>query len=143
MEIDFTQHLQERIHFFKEMLDETQHTMHQEIEVGITLHMNDTELERLIDNNISNALKHSLKQSDIYISLYTEEQKRVLRFTSKGKAIKEPFKIFEKNYTENPSAKRSLGLGLHMVKNICDKHGIGYLVERENDYNIFVYTFTI
>ncbi|HFD13836.1 MAG TPA: HAMP domain-containing histidine kinase [Epsilonproteobacteria bacterium] len=143
MEIDFSQHLQERIHFFKEMLDETQHTIHQEIEAGMRLHMNDTELERLIDNNISNALKHSLKQSDIYISLYTEEQKRVLRFASKGKAIKEPFKIFEKNYTENPSAKRSLGLGLHMVKNICDKNHITYHIERDNDYNIFVYTFTI
>lgn len=143
MEIDFTQHLQERIRFFKEMLDETQHTIHQEIETGITLHMNDTELERLIDNNISNALKHSFKQSDIYISLYAEELKRVLRFASKGKAIKEPFKIFEKNYTENPSAKRSLGLGLHMVKNICDKNHIAYHIERDKDYNIFVYTFTI
>ena len=32
---------------------------------------------------------------------------------------------FEKNYREN-EAKRGLGLGLNMVKNICDKYKITY-----------------
>ena len=145
VKINFTQHLKERIDFFKELLDDTQHRIHQEIEADITLNMNDTELERLIDNNISNALKHSLNQSDIHISLHTDTDTDLihLRFASKGSAIKEPLKVFEKNYTENHSSKRSLGLGLHMVKNICDKNNVGYHVEREEAYNIFIYSFKI
>jgi signal transduction histidine kinase len=145
VDIDFTQHLKERILFFTQMLDDTQHTIHQEIEEDITLCMNDTELERLIDNNISNALKHSLKKSDIHIHLHKEHGTNLiqLRFASQGDAIKDTLKIFEMNYTENLFAKRSLGLGLHMVKNICDKNAIRYQVERTNGYNIFVYRFKI
>ena len=145
VEIDFTQFLQERILFFTQMLDDTKHTIHQVIEEGIILCMNDTELERLIDNNINNALKHSLKQSNITISLHTDTNTNLLQlhFASKASPIKDPLKIFEKNYTENHTAKRSLGLGLYMVKNICEKNNIGYHVEREDGYNIFIYTFKI
>ena len=48
--------------------------------------------------------------------------------------------IFEKNYREEES-KRGLGLGLNIVKNICDKYNILYVASYQNGQNIFTYTF--
>jgi len=101
--------------------------------------MNDTELERLIDNNISNAIKHSNKGSQIKIRLENYGETTALRFISQGKEIHDASKIFNKNYTEIQSAQRSLGLGLNMVKNICDKNQIEYHVQSQNDTNTFTY----
>jgi len=140
--INLSQQLQERIDFFKEMLASGQHHIHHAIDPNLMLCMNDTELERLIDNNISNALKHSVKQSDINITLSKQDEMLYLSFCSKGAAIKEPVKIFEKNVTHNPSVKRSLGLGLYMVKNICDKNNITYHVESKEGHNTFVFCFS-
>ena len=49
--------------------------------------------------------------------------------------------IFDKNYTERFGAKRSLGLGLNMVKTICEKNDIGYSVHSEKNVNTFTYIF--
>lgn len=49
--------------------------------------------------------------------------------------------IFDKNYTENHNSKRSLGLGLHMVKNICEKNAITYSANAKEDINTFTYVF--
>jgi nitrogen fixation/metabolism regulation signal transduction histidine kinase len=45
-----------------------------------------------------------------------------------------------KSYKENES-KRGLGLGLNMVKRICDKYKISYDVKYIDDQNIFIYKF--
>ena len=105
--------------------------------------INDTELERLIDNNISNAIKHSTKDSIITVNLKNHNDSIKLEFLSKGSIIKDVSKIFEKNYTENNSAKRSLGLGLSMVKNICQKNDIKYLVNSSEGVNSFTYVFNV
>ena len=49
-------------------------------------------------------------------------------------------RVFEKNYREN-EAKRGLGLGLNMVKGICQKYQIGYELSFKDGQNIFTYTF--
>ena len=67
--------------------------------------------------------------------------KIILKFISKGQGIRDIAKIFNKNYTESYRAKRSLGLGLHMVKSICEKSHINYSVHSEDETNIFTYVF--
>ena len=54
--------------------------------------------------------------------------------------IEEPKKIFDKNFRENNS-QRSLGLGLYMVKSICDKNNVIYNVESQDGVNKFIYSF--
>ncbi len=103
--------------------------------------MNDTELERLIDNNLSNAIKHSDDNSEIKIFLEKTNSEVILKFISKGPNIRNVSKIFDKDYTESNGAKRSLGLGLNMVKNICEKNDIHYHADSKDTMNTFTYTF--
>ena len=63
-----------------------------------------------------------------------------LEFKTYGKPIKDTSKLFEKNYRENES-KRGLGLGLNMVKGICEKYGISYFITYKDGQNIFTYRF--
>ncbi len=141
IDIDLTHFLQERIHFFDVIAQANEKTIEATIANDILIMMNDTELERLIDNNISNAIKHSSDKSDIKIILEKTNADTILKFISTGKNINNVLMIFDRNYTETHSAKRSLGLGLSMVKTICEKNSIDYSATSEEGINTFTYIF--
>ncbi|MBT8348247.1 MAG: PAS domain-containing protein [Sulfurovum sp.] len=140
-DIDLSYFLDERIDFFEVIADANDKTISTSIESNIKVTMNDTELERLIDNNLSNAIKHSCDKSNIEIVLEKSNSDIVLQFISKGTGIRDVTKLFEKNYTESHGAKRSLGLGLNMVKTICEKNNIIYSANSEDNTNTFTYIF--
>jgi len=141
IEINLTEFLNERIDFFRVIAEANDKTIYTNIADDVKVTMNDTELERLIDNNLSNAIKHSYDKSEIEIVLEKNNSEIILKFISKGKGIRDITKIFDKNYTESYSAKRNLGLGLHMVKSIYEKSHINYNVHSEDETNIFTYVF--
>lgn len=142
-EINFSHFMQDRIDFFKSIAEDNHKMIEADISNDITILMNDTELERLVDNNITNAIKHSKDNSNIKIILEKKESDIVLKFISEGKTIKDASKVFDKNYTENHNAKRSLGLGLNMVKNICEKNHVNYNAHSKESINTFSYIFKI
>jgi signal transduction histidine kinase len=133
--------IQQRVNFFYSILQVQHLTLTYTLNESIYIKINDIELERLIDNNLSNAIKYSQKHSTIYIKLYKTEDTYCLSFASQAAAIKDTKKIFNKNYQENNDSKRSLGLGLFMVKKICTKYNILYEVKYEKNMNIFKYYF--
>lgn len=141
IKIDLSYFLKERIHFFEVIAQANDKTIHTNIANDVWITMNDTELERLIDNNLSNAIKHSRDKSIIEIVLEKNHSEILLKFISEGKHISDVFMIFDRNYTETHSAKRSLGLGLNMVKTICKKNNIKYNVQSEKGINTFTYIF--
>ena len=141
--LNFSHFMQERIDFFNSIAEDNLKHITTEIHQDINISMNDTELERLVDNNITNAIKHSNNHSEICIKLEQKKSEVILTFISKGKEIKDVSKVFDKNYTESHSAKRSLGLGLNMVKNICEKNQIHYYVDSKDSINTFSYIFKI
>lgn len=133
--------IQNRMDFFSSIA-EVQHRMLDYTFVkDVYIKINNIELERLIDNNLSNAIKYSKKNTIIHVKLYKVGKYFCLSFASKAEAISDTKKIFNKNYQENNDAKRSLGLGLHMVKIICVKYNIFYEVNYEEEMNIFKYYF--
>ncbi len=131
--------LKDRIKFFSILAKAKGKNLITFIDEGVKYNINKVEMERIIDNNISNAIEYS-KGKDIIIELKKEKDGFVLRFISYGEKIKNPQKIFEKNYREH-SHKRGLGIGLNIVKNICDKYCSEYKVYYENGKNIFEYKF--
>ena len=143
IEINFTDFLKERIHFFEVIAHANDKTIYANIDNAVKISMNDTELERLIDNNLSNAIKHSSDKSEMEIVLEKNHSGVVLEFISKGKNIRDVSMIFDKNYTETYGAKRSLGLGLNMVKMICEKNGIAYSAHSDKSINTFTYVFKV
>ena len=143
IEINFTEFIKERVDFFEGIAQANGKSICANITGDTMVYMNDTELERLIDNNISNAIKHSSDKSEIEVVLEKSNSEIILKFISKGAPIPDASKIFEKNHTDDKSAKRSLGLGLSMVKNICEKNSINYSVHSEKYTNIFTYVFKV
>ncbi|WP_373031859.1 ATP-binding protein [Sulfurovum sp.] len=141
IEINLTDFLHERVDFFEVIADANGKTIHTDIANDINVYMNDIELERIIDNNLSNAIKHSNDKSQIEVVLEKNDSGIVLKFISMGRNISDVSLIFDKNYTETHKAKRSLGLGLSMVKNICEKNSIAYRAHSEKDINTFTYVF--
>ncbi|EIF50031.1 PAS domain-containing sensor histidine kinase [Sulfurovum sp. AR] len=141
MEINLTEFLEERIHFFEVIAQANNKGISTDIQNNINITINDTELERLIDNNISNAIKHSNDNSQIKVILKKVNSEIILQFISEGKNIYDVSRIFDKNYTECYGAKRSLGLGLNMVKTICEKNCTRYYAHSQEGINTFTYIF--
>ncbi len=141
VEIDFTHFLNERVDFFDVIANANSKNISADIANDIKMTINDTELERLIDNNLSNAIKHSYENSEIEIILEKTDAEIILKCISKGPNIRNVSKIFDKDYTESYGAKRSLGLGLNMVKTICEKNDIQYSVHSKDNMNTFTYIF--
>jgi len=135
-----TEILTQRVEFFATISNVNFKKITVDIEKDISFSINQIEIERLIDNNISNGIKYADVNSVIGITLFKEDKKTFLIFKTYGKEILNPQKIFEKNYRENES-KRGLGLGLNMVKNICEKYAIEYNVTYSEGRNIFTYIF--
>jgi signal transduction histidine kinase len=134
--------LKGRISFFMTIAKVNHKVIVSNIEEGIRLKINQVELERLVDNNISNAVKYADTNTTITINLSQDKDTITLSFSSYAEAIKNSDKLFEKNYRENES-KRGLGLGLNMVKSICEKYAVAYWVDYIDNQNIFVYEFKV
>lgn len=143
IELNLTGFINERVHFFEVIAQAYDKTIHVSIADYVWVTMNDTELERLIDNNLSNAIKHSSENSEIEIILEKKSSIIILKFISKGKNISDVSMIFDRNYTESHSAKRNLGLGLSIVKTICERNSIGYSAHSEEGINTFTYVFKV
>jgi len=132
--------LTQRVKFFSTIAKVNFKELLPDIEKDIYFEINQIELERLIDNNISNAIKYADTNRPITIILKRSQSSIILEFKSYSKPIKNPKKLFEKNYRENES-KRGLGLGLNMVKLICQKYKIEYTLSYSDGQNIFKYKF--
>ena len=142
VEIDLSNFLNDRIEFFNVIAEANKKVISTNILNDLKVSINDTELERLVDNNLSNAIKHSNDQSEIKVVLERKSNPGIiLKFISKGNNIHHVNKLFDRDYTENNEAKRSLGLGLNMVKIICEKNNIEYSAHSKDNINTFTYIF--
>jgi len=140
-DIDFSVLLEDRIRFFAEVAEGNHLRLQGEITSGIRLWFNETELQRICDNNISNAIKYAFEESTVVVRLFSDLQKGVvLEVESVGEPIQEPEKLFERYYREHRS-RGGFGIGLHIVKDICQKYGVRTEVISENGVNIFRYIF--
>jgi len=78
--------------------------------------------KRIMDNLLSNAGKYNVADGEVTITL--EEKDLFVQDTGKG--IKYPFKVFERYYKEQD---RGIGIGLHIVKKLCDELNIAMEIE--------------
>jgi signal transduction histidine kinase len=83
-------------------------------------------LIRIISNIISNASKYNKLRGDVNIS-YIESSKTV-KISDTGKGIANPHRVFERFYKEHD---RGIGIGLHIVKKLCDELGIKISIESQ------------
>ena len=139
--IDLSVFLEERIRFFDEMAAGNRLQIEPHIKRGIWLCFSEIELQRIIDNNLSNAIKYSKSHSYIVISLYLKGAEIVLEFvTNSRRQIEDTRKIFEEYHREDEESD-GFGLGLVIVRGICERNGVEVEVESNEDRTLFRYRF--
>ena len=141
--LDFSKILFNRLSFFEEIAISNSLYFINNIDEDMYIKFNITELQRIIDNNLSNAIKYSYTKSPIFIKLeYLNDDEIEFSVTTHSKEIDSVEKIFDDFYREN-SARGGFGLGLKIVKDICDKNLVIINLQSNEKKTKFTYRFRI
>ena len=138
--IFFSLFLEGRIAFFEDIAKGNSHKIVHEIEEGIKILFSDIELQRIVDNNLSNAIKYANKNTDIKVTLKKVKNRAVLEFRTYSKQIDDTDRIFEPFHQEE-NEQGGFGLGLEIVHSICKKENVRVEVSSNAEVTIFSYTF--
>lgn len=106
----------------------------------IILNFNEIKLQRIVDNNLTNAIKYTLENEIINVKLELHNSNCDFIIESRSAQILDPQKIFEEYYREEVS-KDGFGLGLNLVKRICSEENVGIKLESGENWASFTYTF--
>ena len=139
--LDLAVVLRERVDYFTTIAQSQNRQFALEVGGKCNIYCSMIELTRLIDNNLSNAIKYSVENSTITTKLSVENGQGILIFHNMGPIIRHTNKIFTRYFREN-AIKGGYGLGLSTVKSIADKYGIQYQVtSNKDDGTTFMYVF--
>ncbi len=141
--INFSEYLKSRIEFFNDIATANNLLFITNIQGDVFINFNETELQRVIDNNISNAIKYSCKDSIIFIKLQGQNDFVVFEIKTNSKKIVDINKVFNDQFYRENSAKGGFGLGLKIVKEICDHNSVLIDVNSKENETIFTYRFKI
>lgn len=137
--INISYFLKNRIDFFNILAEIKDVAIHYEIQDDIIVYMSRIELQRLIDNNLSNAIKYSKNNTQIKSILSIKDSSLYLEFSNYGDTIQDTSKIFGRYY-RGDDIRGGFGLGLSIVKYICDIYDITINVtSNEKGYTQFIY----
>ncbi len=109
----------EKIKYFKTLYPDMEFETQRE---RILIFTNKDALSRILDNLISNACKYSKKDATITIKM----DKKILYIKDNGYGIKNVKKVFDRFYKES---ERGVGIGMHIVKKLCDELKIDIVVK--------------
>ncbi|AXX89434.1 hybrid sensor histidine kinase/response regulator [Arcobacter suis] len=138
--INLVRFLSSRLAFFDEMANVKNIDISLDIHEEFDILMDSYELERVIDNTLSNAIKYSFEDSNIDIILDSKEDIYKLEIKNEGIEIADTKVIFNAYYQQKDK-NIGFGLGLSIVKEICDKYEIKIEVNSLNNQTTFSYIF--
>lgn len=138
--IDFSSFVAQRVEYFEDVAEGNKLTIETQIEPEVFIVFNETELQRICDNNISNAIKYSYENHSLHVKLYEASSGIIFAVENDGEIIKSPERLFDRYYREDV-ARGGFGLGLNIVKEICDANDVDIRIVSENDKTLFEYCF--
>lgn len=142
--INLSEYLNQRIAFFEDISISKMITLEHSVAENMMIYMSKVELQRIIDNTLSNAIKYSFFQGKVEIKLYLKDEDHcILSFQDYGQGIKDLYKVFQR-FEREDSVQGGFGLGLNIVQNICNKNDIDINIESyENKGSCFTYIFRL
>ena len=118
---DVTELLRERIVYFQTLYADIAYEVQGK---ALWIEMNRDAFVRIVDNLLSNAGKYNRPKGRVIVRI--DQETMLIEDTGMGIAF--PEKVFERFYKEQ---ERGIGIGLHVVKKLCDETGIGITIESE------------
>lgn len=138
--VDFSSFLRERVAYFEDVAQGNKLHISTMIDPDLFVLFNEVELQRICDNNISNAIKYSFEKEPLEVRLYAKEEYVIFEVENHGEVIQAPDKLFDRYYRED-EARGGFGLGLNIVKEICDANHIVIDVFSDESRTLFRYHF--
>ncbi|WP_368031536.1 hybrid sensor histidine kinase/response regulator [Arcobacter sp. s6] len=138
--INLVRFLSSRIAFFDEMANVKNIDISLDIHNEFNIFLDSYELERVIDNTLSNAIKYGFEDSNIDIILDIQEDIYRLEIKNEGTQIANTKTIFDAYYQQKEK-NIGFGLGLSIVKDICSKYEININVTSVDNKTSFSYIF--
>lgn len=139
--INLSAFVQQRIDFFDEVARANKLYFAPFIEENLEIFISEIHLARIVDNNLSNAIKYSFANNPIKITLKSSSDNHIVfEILTYSQELKDKDKIFDEYYREHAS-RGGFGLGLKIVKDICDENKIKIKIESNSEFTIFSYIF--
>ena len=138
--LNMSEFVEERVDFFAEIARGNRHKIITEIAPEIWIIFSEEELQRVIDNNLSNAIKYAYRGTDVTIKLQEEKENILLQFMGHSPKIEDTQRIFKAFEREN-NVRGGFGLGLEIVYTICQKEEVDIDVHSDGEITVFSYRF--
>jgi signal transduction histidine kinase len=139
--IELGEYVGKRLEFFDEVAHFSNHAfLYNRPEMAAWIDFNETKLQRVIDNNLTNAIKYTKSGEPIRVGVACDTSACRFWVESRSQKIHDEHKIFEAYYRERKKSD-GFGLGLSLVKSICDEDGVEIVVHSENGMTCFEYHF--
>jgi len=140
-QIDLVDFVRSRIDFFSQVAHKAKTQFIFELtDKKMYIMFNESKLQRIIDNSLTNAIKYSYENEEIYINLKQKKEGYSFLIASHSIMIQEPKKIFEEYYREELS-QDGFGLGLNLVKRICEEESVIIDVKSNTEKTSFEFIF--
>lgn len=139
-ELNFSEFLIQRLSYFDEIAQSNLLFFVTNIQNPIYIEFNNLLLQRVLDNNLSNAIKYSFRDSPIFVKLLEDDNGVIFEVKTHSKQIENIDKIYDDFYREN-NARGGFGLGLRIIKDICDKNSVIIEINSNKEETKFTYRF--
>ena len=137
-QVDIAKIITKHLDNYEELIEAKQIKLTKNIDSPVEVLMNETMAEILISNLITNAIKHNIEQGTIEISLH----KNQLTVKNTGMALNcKPDELFERFKKDKPQSA-SLGLGLSIVKKICEQYNFSINYDCNKELHIITINFS-
>jgi heavy metal sensor kinase len=146
--VDFSLLLLKSVEFLEMLADTKNITILKNIQDDIKLNANSSLLRMLIYNLIHNAIKYTGDQGEVTITLSKEKKKISLSVSDNGPGIPEAdheniFKRFFRLGRDKEKQSSGTGLGLTIVRKVCDVHCAEIKVNSSESGSTFTVVFNI
>jgi len=132
-EIDFCQLIRMRLVYLEELFALKQIELSVQLDIPVTISIHPMLADILINNLLSNALKHNFDHGKIFISSGIDE----ITFSNTGNPLTiDPAKLF-KRFVKNNTSDKSTGLGLAIADEICRSGHLRLTYTYSNDLHCF------
>lgn len=140
-EMDLGEYVEKRIEFFDEVAHFSNLSFeYEKPEFPAWVVFNETKLQRVIDNNLTNAIKYTKSGEKIRVGVSSSIEACHFWVQSRSQKIHDVEKIFQAYYRERKKTD-GFGLGLSLVKSICDEEGVKILIDSNIEHTRFEYWF--